>query len=64
MVLQEMLRLKTAEGTANFITVNLKKQCQDNFIGKISSLLNISNLKKFKEKIRPKTYIMVQYLLD
>ena len=38
--------LKTAEGTANFITSELKKAMTGNIIGKISSLLNISNLKK------------------
>ena len=39
--------LKTAEGTANFITSELKKAMTGNLIGKMSSLLNISNLKKF-----------------
>ena len=38
--------LKTAEGTANFITDELKKAMTGNLIGKISSLLNISNLKE------------------
>ena len=46
--------LKTAEGTANFITVNLKKAMTGNLIGKISSLLNISNLKKFKKRLDPR----------
>ena len=40
--------LKTAEGTANFITSELKNALSGNFIGKFSSFLNISNLKKFK----------------
>tara|TARA_B110000467_G_C18139996_1_gene378218 strand:- start:51 stop:800 length:750 start_codon:yes stop_codon:yes gene_type:complete len=48
--------LKTAEGTANFITSELKKAMTGNFIGKISSLLNISNLKKFKERLDPRLY--------
>jgi phosphate acyltransferase len=48
--------LKTAEGTANFITSELKKTMTGNIIGKISSLLNISNLKKFKEKFDPRLY--------
>ena len=48
--------LKTAEGTANFITGELKKTMTGNLIGKISSLLNISNLKKFKEKFDPRLY--------
>ena len=48
--------LKTAEGTANFITSELKKAMSGNLIGKISSLLNISNLKKFKERLDPRLY--------
>ncbi len=48
--------LKTAEGTANFITEELKKALGGNLIGKISSLLNISNLKKFKKRLDPRHY--------
>ena len=48
--------LKTAEGTANFITEELKKTMTGNLIGKISSLLNISSLKKFKAKFDPRLY--------
>jgi len=48
--------LKTAEGTANFITGELKKTLTGNLIGKISSLLNISSLKKFKAKFDPRLY--------
>ena len=48
--------LKTAEGTANFITGELKKAMTGNIIGKVSSLLNISNLKKFKERLDPRLY--------
>ena len=48
--------LKTAEGTANFITSELKKAMMGNFIGKISSFLNISNLKKFKARLDPRLY--------
>ena len=48
--------LKTAEGTANFITSELKKAMAGNFIGKLSSLLNISNLKKFKKRLDPRLY--------
>ena len=48
--------LKTAEGTANFITEELKKAMTGNFLGKISSLLNISNLKKFKKRLDPRLY--------
>ena len=48
--------LKTAEGTANFITSELKKAMTGNIIGKISSLLNITNLKKFKARLDPRLY--------
>ena len=48
--------LKTAEGTANFITSELKKALMGNLIGKISSFLNITNLKKFKERLDPRLY--------
>ena len=48
--------LKTAEGTANFITGELKKALSNSFLGKISSLLNISNLKKFKKRLDPRLY--------
>ena len=50
------IALKTAEGTANFITSELKKSMTSNFIGKFSSLLNIKNLKKFKKKLDPRLY--------
>ena len=48
--------LKTAEGTANFITDELKKALSNNMLGKISSLLNISNLNKFKKRLDPRLY--------
>ncbi len=48
--------LKTAEGTANFITNELKKTMTSSLLGKISTLLNIRNLKKFKEKLDPRLY--------
>ena len=48
--------LKTAEGTANFITSELKFALQGSFLGKISSLLNFSNLKKFKKRLDPRLY--------
>ena len=48
--------LKTAEGTSNFITSELKKTMTGNLIGKISSLLNISNLNKFKARLDPRLY--------
>ena len=43
--------LKTAEGTANFITKNLKKS-----LNKFSMLLSYGSLKKFKEKLDPRKY--------
>ena len=48
--------LKTAEGTSNFITSELKKAMTGSIIGKISSLLNISNLRKFKKRFDPRLY--------
>ncbi len=48
--------LKTAEGTANFITKELKKTMTGSIIGKLSSLLNYSNLKKFKKRLDPRLY--------
>ena len=48
--------LKTAEGTANFITTELKKAMTKGIIGKISSLLNIKNLTNFKKKLDPRLY--------
>jgi phosphate acyltransferase len=48
--------LKTAEGTANFITSELKNAMTGSIIGKISSLLNMSNLNKFKKRLDPRLY--------
>ena len=50
------IALKTAEGTANFITDELKKALGGSILGKISSLLNIHNLKKFKKRLDPRLY--------
>jgi glycerol-3-phosphate acyltransferase PlsX len=50
------IALKTAEGTANFITGELKKTVFSSILGKISSLINISNLKKFKKRLDPRFY--------
>ena len=43
------IALKTAEGTANFITTELRQALNSSLLGKISTLLNIKNLKKFKK---------------
>ena len=48
--------LKTAEGTANFITSELKIALNSTLIGKLSSLLNLKNIKKFKKKLDPRLY--------
>ena len=48
--------LKTAEGTANFIISELKKALSGSVLGKISSILNISNLSKFKKRLDPRLY--------
>ena len=48
--------LKTAEGTANFITSELKKNMTKNLIGKISTLINYKNLNSFKKKFDPRLY--------
>ena len=48
--------LKTAEGTANFITNELKKTMTNSFVGKLSTFLNMNNLKKFKKRLDPRLY--------
>jgi len=48
--------LKTAEGTANFISTELKKALSNGIIAKLSSIINISNLKKFKKRLDPRMY--------
>ena len=48
--------LKTAEGTANFITSELKLALNSTLLGKLSSLLNLKNLKNFKNKLDPRLY--------
>ena len=48
--------LKTAEGTANFIMDELRFALKGSLIAKISSLLNFSNLKKFKNRLDPRLY--------
>ena len=50
------IALKTAEGTANFITSELKHALNSTIMGKISALLNIQNLNKFKNKLDPRLY--------
>ena len=50
------IALKTAEGTANFITSELRKALTGNIIGKISSFLNFKNINNFKKKLDPRLY--------
>ena len=45
------IALKTAEGTANFITKNLK-----NSLSKLSLLFSYNSLKKFRDKLDPRKY--------
>ena len=50
------IALKTAEGTANFIIGELRNALNSSILGKLSSLLNLRNLKKFKNKLDPRLY--------
>tara|TARA_B100001057_G_scaffold264255_1_gene264345 strand:- start:541 stop:1542 length:1002 start_codon:yes stop_codon:yes gene_type:complete len=50
------IALKTAEGTANFIVKELKKTMTNTILGKISALLNFSNLNKFRKRLDPRLY--------
>ena len=50
------IALKTAEGTANFITNELKKALTNGVIAKLSSMANVINLKKFKKRLDPRLY--------
>ena len=48
--------LKTAEGTANFITNELKNAMTGNLFGKIASIINLKNINKFKKRLDPRLY--------
>ena len=50
------IALKTAEGTAKFITSNLKSTLTENFFTKISLIFSYFSLKKFKNKLDPRRY--------
>ncbi len=50
------IALKTAEGTANFITKEIKKNMTSGIIGKILTLLNYKNLMNFKKRLDPRLY--------
>ena len=48
--------LKTAEGTAKFLTDSLKKSLTKNLISKIFALFSYFSLKSFKEELDPRKY--------
>ena len=50
------IALKTAEGTAKFITDSLKKSLSENMLSKISILFSYFSLKRFKSKLDPRKY--------
>ena len=50
------IALKTAEGTAKFITQNLKKSLTENIFTKFSLIFSYFSLQKFKEKLDPRKY--------
>ncbi len=50
------IALKTAEGTAKFITDNLKISLKENLLSKFSLLFSYFSLKKFKERLDPRKF--------
>ena len=50
------IALKTAEGTAKFLTDNLKDTLNSSLLSKISIILSYFSLKKFKQKLDPRKY--------
>ena len=48
--------LKTAEGTAKFITDNLRKNLTQSLLSKFSLIFSYFSLQKFKEKLDPRKY--------
>jgi len=48
--------LKTAEGTANFITSELKSAMKSSIFGKVGSIISMNSLNKFKKKLDPRLY--------
>ena len=48
--------LKTAEGTAKFLTDSLKKSLTENIFSKLSLIFSYFSLKKFKDKLDPRKY--------
>ena len=50
------IALKTAEGTAKFITKNLKNTLNENLLTKLSLIFSYFSLKRFKDKLDPRKY--------
>ena len=50
------IALKTAEGTAKFLTDSLKKSLTENIFSKVSLFFSYFSLKKFKSKLDPRKY--------
>ena len=50
------IALKTAEGTANFLTKTLKEALTENLLSKISIIFSYFSLRKFKNKLDPRKY--------
>ena len=50
------IALKTAEGTAKFITDSLKLSLKENFLSKFSLVFSYFSLKKFKERLDPRKF--------
>ena len=50
------IALKTAEGTAKFITDNLKDSLTSNLFSKLSLIFSYFSLKRFKERLDPRKY--------
>ena len=50
------IALKTAEGTAKFLTDSLKKSLSENIFSKLSIIFSYFSLRKFKAKLDPRKY--------
>ena len=50
------IALKTAEGTAKFLTDSLKDSLSENLLSKFSLIFSYFSLKKFKKKLDPRKY--------
>ena len=50
------IALKTAEGTAKFITDNLRRSLKENIFTKLSLIFSYFSLKKFRDKLDARKY--------